>query len=230
MPARKKKTFPIKKLLFPILALSIIFNLYFLVNHYLPPISQSENGQQETDLEAQVEKIIDGDTFELKEKQQIKLAGADAPEFPQGCLSDQAKEKLEQLLLAKKARMEIITKDNLDRRIAYVFLNEIFIDEILVEEGLAQAKTNNSPYDAQLLSAQEEAQKLAKGIWSTTCQPQAKCLIKGNVAKDGQTKIYHLPGCYSYEKVIVNEEEGDQWFCTEWEAQWLGFTKSQDCP
>ncbi len=226
---RKKKSFPIKKLLFPILALSIVFNLYFLVNQYLPSIGES-NGEKETSLQAQVKQVIDGDTFELDQGQQVKLAGADAPEFPQGCLSDQAKEKLEQLLLNKKVQMEIITKDNLDRQIAYVFLNEIFVDEIMIEEGLAQAKTNNSPYDAPLLSAQEEAQKLERGIWSPTCQPQEKCLIKGNVSKDGKTKIYHLPGCYDYEKIVINEEEGDQWFCTEWEAQWAGFESSQDCP
>jgi endonuclease YncB( thermonuclease family) len=229
MPAKKKKSFPIKKLLFPILALSIIFNLYFLVDNYLPSVGDS-NGKSKTQVQGKVIKIIDGDTFILDKDQQIKLAGADAPEAPQGCLADQAKNRLEQLLKNKKVQLEVITKDNLDRQVAYVFLNGAFIDEVMVEEGLAQAESNNSNYDAQLLSAQDEAQKLEKGIWSLTCQPQAKCLIKGNVSKDGKTKIYHLPGCYNYDKIVIKEEEGDQWFCSEWEAQWQGFTPSQDCP
>jgi micrococcal nuclease len=230
MPTQKKKHFSFSKIFLPLLALSIILNLYFLVHQYLPPLPAFEKETNHIIVSGQVKNIVDGDTFDLVTGERIKLAGADAPETPQGCFSDQARQKLEQLLKDKKVRLEIITKDNLNRQIAYVFSGEILVDEVMVENGLAQAESNNSAWDPQLLSAQEEAQKLALGIWSAVCQPQENCLIKGNVSKDNQTKIYHLPGCYDYDKIVIKEKEGDTWFCTEWEAQWQGFIRSQDCP
>jgi endonuclease YncB( thermonuclease family) len=229
MPA-KRKNLSFQKILLPLLALSAIFNLYFLVHQYLPPLPKSENETNHSTTSGQVKTIIDGNTFDLTTNERIKLAGADAPEITNGCLGEEAKQKLQGLVKDKKVRLEIIDKDNLDRQIAYVFLDETLVDEIMVEAGLAQAESNNSSWDPQLLSAQEEAQKLALGIWSSECQPQQDCLIKGNVSKDGKTKTYHLPGCYNYDKIVVKEEEGDQWFCTQWEAQWAGFTPSQDCP
>ncbi len=230
MPTQKKKHFSFSKIFLPLLALSIIFNLYFLVHKYLPPLPTSEDQINHTIVSGQVKRIVDGDTFELATNEQVKLAGADAPELPQGCLADQAKQKLTQLLENKKVRLEIIAKDSFGRQIAYVFLDESLIDEIIVEAGLAQVESNNSAYDPQLLSSQEEAQKLGKGIWSTECQPRENCLIKGNVSKDGKNKIYHLPGCYDYDKIVIREKEGDVWFCNQWEAQWQSFILSQDCP
>ncbi len=105
------------------------------------------------------------------------------------------------------------------------------MDKALVEEGLAQASSGENPsYGAELLSAQEMAKKAKRGIWSSLCLGKENCLIKGSVRPDKKTKIYHLPECYNYEKVVVNLSEGDRWFCTEEEAQKAGFRKSQDCP
>ncbi|MGB9706875.1 MAG: hypothetical protein ACPLXP_02260 [Microgenomates group bacterium] len=42
--------------------------------------------------------------------------------------------------------------------------------------------------------------------------------------------VYHLPECYNYDKIVINQREGDRWFCSEEEAKEAGFRKSKDCP
>lgn len=53
-------------------------------------------------------------------------------------------------------------------------------------------------------------------------QAPTECLIKGNVNSKGD-KIYHVPGDRDYSRTKVKPEEGDQWFCTEADAQAAGF-------
>lgn len=57
---------------------------------------------------------------------------------------------------------------------------------------------------------------------------EQECVIKGNVNSDGE-KIYHYPGCKSYNVTKIKPEEGDRWFCTESEAQSAGFRKAGNC-
>ena len=53
-----------------------------------------------------------------------------------------------------------------------------------------------------------------------------KCNIKGNISED---KIYHLPGCVSYEKTTIDESKGERWFCSEKEAVAAGWRKAKNC-
>ena len=54
------------------------------------------------------------------------------------------------------------------------------------------------------------------------------CVIKGNISSSGE-KIYHLPGCLSYDKTIINESAGERWFCSEDEAVNAGWRKAKNC-
>jgi len=219
------------KVLFLGLAVSLVFNLYFLLKPYLSFTWLDSLFKADDSLDSGVvARVIDGDTFDLDNKQRIRLAGANAPEYPKGCLSLEAKNRLEQLILGKKVSLQVITTDNFSRQVAYIFLNDVLIDKVLVEEGLALASPNSPKHDPLILSAQDQAKKLDKGIWSSLCQAKKDCLIKGNVRKDKNTKIYHLPECYNYPKIVIKESDGDLWFCTEKEALEAGFFKSQDCP
>jgi len=244
-----------------VLGISLLSNAYLLLINHLP--SQEKQEQ----ITATATRIVDGDTFDTAENIRIRLAGADAPEYSKGCLSLEAKNRLETLILGKKLTLEPVQKDSFGRQVAYVFLNEVplakntgdkwqetpgvaqgsspvvsadgsvkaenaslFIDQALVEEGLATAMENSQKYDMQILNAQDSARAASRGIWSYACQPRADCLIKGNWRRDKETKIYHTPDCYNYNKIVVDEKAKDQWFCTEEEAQAAGFTKSKDCP
>jgi micrococcal nuclease len=216
-----------KKLILPLLAFSLFLNGLFVFKEFGGTKETREAG----DLKGRVVRVIDGDTFDLEGETRVRLAGAEAPEYPEGCLSLKAKERLEELVLGKEVSIENVEKDNFGRQVGFVILNDLLVDKVLVEEGLAQAASGQeSRYGAGLLSAQENAQKAERGIWSSLCAPKENCVIKGNYRKDLETKVYHLPDCYNYEKIVVNEQEGDVWFCSEEEAQAAGFRKAEDCP
>ena len=112
----------------------------------------------------------------------------------------------------------------------FIFLDGVFINDVLVEEGLAKVEGDDYQYSAMLRKSEQEAKTLERGVWSKECLPSEGCNIKGNVRKENGTRIYHLPGCFNYEKIVMNEGEKDVWFCTEREAQDGGFVKSKDCP
>lgn len=55
------------------------------------------------------------------------------------------------------------------------------------------------------------------------------CVIKGNIsAKD--EKIYHVPGCQSYNQTVINTSDGERMFCSESEAEAAGWRKALNCP
>jgi endonuclease YncB( thermonuclease family) len=159
------------------------------------------------------------------------LAGADAPEYPKGCLSLKAKERLAELVLGKKVKIEQIEEDSFTRKIGFVKVDGLLIDKTLIEEGLAKATSGEHPqYGVMVLEAQDSAKLAKRGIWSSQCVGGEDCVIKGNYRRDKDTKIYHLPECFNYERIVINEREGDRWFCTEQKAKAAGFRKSEDCP
>ena len=64
-------------------------------------------------------------------------------------------------------------------------------------------------------------------VGQTTSVSETGCLIKGNISSTG--KIYHLPGCGSYDKTVIDESSGEHWFCSEEEAQKAGWRKAKNC-
>jgi endonuclease YncB( thermonuclease family) len=58
------------------------------------------------------------------------------------------------------------------------------------------------------------------------------CLIKGKIHRVVEILTkgkYHTPGCASYRATKIDPKRGDQWFCTEAEAQAAGFRKTANC-
>ena len=135
--------------------------------------------------------------------------------------------------LDKKVNYKKITKDNFGRIVAYVNVDKLLINEILAEEGLAvYTKGKNLTENSIMIErAQEKAELAERGIWSSLCQTKKEgCLIKGNYREADNTRIYHMPNCYNYEKTTIRPGTSDKWFCTEEEATTTGFVKSKDCP
>lgn len=223
----KKRVFKNNQGLLVLLLVSLVLNLYFLLEKEL---SNLPFFKEKTIFKARVVRVVDGDTFDLEGARRVRLAGIDAPEYPKGCLAQETKERLEELVLGKEVKVEEVKKDNFGRSVAFVFVKEVFVNRVLVEEGLAKARKADLQYSALLLERQEEAKRVKRGIWSSLCLPKEGCVIKGNVRRDRGTRIYHLPECFNWEKIVVNEKEGDRWFCSEEEAKSAGFVKSKDCP
>ena len=52
-------------------------------------------------------------------------------------------------------------------------------------------------------------------------------VIKGNVDQRPGERLYHVPGSLFYSTTVVEPGRGDRWFCTEAEAQALGWKRSK---
>ena len=207
----------------PLLIVSILFNFVFAINK----VSPSDKTNQDT---ITISRVIDGDTLVTDNGDTVRLAGIDAPEYPQGCLGDEAKDRLRELVDDQTLKIEKLAKlDNFGRTLGFVFLDDVPLNQTLVEEGLAKSEGTNLAYSIDIIKAETGAKTLQKGIWSNLCL-NPNCVIKGNVRKDNDTKIYHLSNCYNYSKIVIDESGGDKWFCTEAEAKAAGFTRSLDCP
>lgn len=56
----------------------------------------------------------------------------------------------------------------------------------------------------------------------------ANCNVKGNISSSGE-KIFHVPGCASYNATIIDTTAGERVFCTEKEALDAGWRKAKNC-
>lgn len=180
-----------------------------------------------------VQEVIDGDTFVLPGKQRVRLKRVQAPELKH-CGGPEARSRLEKLVLGKEVTLKNIVVDQYRRIVAMVYQNDQLINEVLVKEGRVQYLGASEEGKIQLQTASDYARKNQLGIYSQEClslnPPQPNCLIKGNVAQDStHTKIYHFPGCSNYANITVERFLGDDWFCSEHDAQTAGFTKSKNC-
>jgi len=59
-------------------------------------------------------------------------------------------------------------------------------------------------------------------------QTAGDCNVKGNIASDGE-KIFHVPGCASYNATKISPSKGERWFCSEQEALNAGWRKALNC-
>lgn len=218
----------VRLLVYFILFASLALNVYLLlpIKNIPPPTSQNKPVSTAS-------RIIDGDTFDTSAGERIRLYEINAPEYPAGCMGEDAKERLEELILNSNVSLETFGKDNFGRTLAYVYHNGLFMNEILVEEGLAyyeKGKASASRF-LDIEKAQEKAKLALRGVWSSLCQTKKQgCLIKGNYREADHTRIYHTPDCYNYEKITIRPGTSDRWFCSEEEAIGAGFRKSLDCP
>lgn len=155
---------------------------------------------------------------------------------------------------------DVSETDKYGRLLRYVWIGDILINEVLVREGYAQSSTYppDIKYQDKFLEAQRLAKEENKGLWSacdyfgqpssvssatsspttqpttTQTQPTATtqvedCIIKGNISNSGE-KVYHLPGCFSYNQTVINESRGERWFCSEEDAVSTGWRKAKNCP
>lgn len=176
--------------------------------------------------------VIDGDTFVTDKSQKIRLLSVDAPNL-ELCGGRQAKFLLESLVKDKKVSLKEIVADNYGRIIALVYRGKTFVNNEMVKSGWGRYNSINTSQSEPLLYYSRQAQQNKKGIYSPLCRQtknpdNSKCTIKGNITRDNR-RLYFFPGCSGYDLTVVEKDLGDQWFCTEAEAQKAGFTKSQNC-
>lgn len=178
-------------------------------------------------------KITDGDTFILGDERAIRLLGVEAPEVDL-CGGKEAKEFLEKLVLGKTVRLEETTLDRFQRIIGLVYVGRTLVNEEILRWGLARYDGSKNTQRERIKKAFDKAKSENLGIFSLECYQKenpkdAKCDIKGNISRAHKTKIYHFPGCSEYERSTIELDLGEQWFCTEEEAESAGYTKAANC-
>jgi len=207
----------------------------------------------------EVVRVIDGDTIEVmyeRVKRKVRYIGIDTPETvhpnkPVECMGKEASTYNSSLVTGKQVRLErdISDTDKYGRLLRYVYVDEMMVNEVLVREGYANVMTYppNVKYNERFLALEQEARAGKKGLWSDVCREgttavasskspevthasksDASCHIKGNISSS-QEKIFHVPGCQSYEKTVISEDAGERWFCTEEEAINAGWRKALNC-
>jgi len=139
-----------------IFVLPTLFLFYFLHLHPNP-------------TEYKVVRVIDGDTIELEDGTKVRLLEIDAPEKGERCY-EEAKTRLEELVLNKKVRLEKDKedKDRYGRLLRYVFIDCSLINLVLVKEGLAYSYIiePNVKYMDKILDAEKFAKEFKIGcLW-----------------------------------------------------------------
>ena len=131
-----------------------------------------------------VTKVSDGDSIQITTAEQTKLKvrlyGIDAPETPKinhrtGQVNKPGQpyggeswKALENKIMGKQVRMEILDIDKYRRMVGMIWLGERNINLEMVREGFAEAFIEylKPPYRTQFLDAEREAKSAWRGVWS----------------------------------------------------------------
>jgi len=165
----------------------------------LQPLGIATAQESRTADTASVERVLDGDTYVLSGGQHVRLIGLDTPEKGEP-FADIARAFADSLLCGKTVRIELdrLRNDRYDRLLGYVYLDTIFVNELLIRKGLARVYQfkENRRYSARLISAQKEARKRKAGIWSLLPPPLEPYYISA-----GGSFRFHRPLCPSAKNV-----------------------------
>lgn len=181
-------------------------------------------------LSYEVLRVIDGDTFETKEKQHIRIAATESPELDQ-CGGDEAKAALEKLVLNKPVYLKVTFRDPYQRLVSLVYADGKFINKEMLAHGYSYYARGTEGFSDELRQAGEVARGKKIGVFSNSCtqmvnKAKPSCNIKDN---DRNGKIYYTPECGVYKNVTVQLYLGDRWFCSEKEAINAGFRRPEQC-
>ncbi len=193
-------------------------------------------------------RVIDGNTLFVR-GMSIRLFGIDAPEQRQECgyqggtwnCGRLAARALARRIGKGVVRCEEKRKDRYGRSIAVCFVGEVNLNAWMVSEGWALA----DPDFAEDFAKQEaSAAEHGKGIWrGDFVKPwdwrrgvrlrhlpsrdvsRRECPIKGAIHPSG-ARIFYPPGSRVYDRISIDSEKGERWFCTEQEALEAGWTKT----
>jgi len=115
--------------------------------------------------------VIDGDSFTVKGGDEIRLIGIDTPERGSSYYAE-ARTFLKDLIDGRKITLEedLDDEDKYDRQLRYAYIDNMFVNAVLVEEGYAKVLTisPNIKYAEILQDAQKKAQREERGIWSSS--------------------------------------------------------------
>ena len=138
---------------------------------------QSKTALQTQGVAVKVAQVVSGQTLEVIDPQnqsaliaRVRLIGVEAPDVQQRPWGVAAKERLAEIIGEKPVLLEldIESKDQYERQLAYIWQNGVLLNERLIVEGYAlyQSRSLNNKYDERLERAQEYARIMGLGIWN----------------------------------------------------------------
>lgn len=131
-----------------------------------------------------VRRAVDGDTLLLEDGQRVRLLGVDTPETkregtPVQPWGPEAHEFTARLVEGHPVRLEFDRErtDKYGRVLAYVYRDEVLLNEELLREGLGRALLQH-PYSEAMKrrfrQAEADARQHHRGIWSSETKPTDK--------------------------------------------------------
>jgi micrococcal nuclease len=120
---------------------------------------------------ATVVAVIDGDTIQIDTGQRVRYIGIDTPELgQQECFAREAMERNKELVMGQTVRLvkDVSETDRYGRLLRYVFVDDRFINQLLVAEGYANASSYppDVAYQEVFRSAEEMAREQGAGLWT----------------------------------------------------------------
>lgn len=180
------------KLIIKILStlITLVLLAVFIIYYIIPRISKYEDKQSvNTDETHFVKRVVDGDTFELENKERVRVLGIDTPEKYESeklekdaertgrdkktiqrlgkLASDHAKELIEGKKVNLIPEPNYDDKDVYGRLLRYVYLEDgTFFNKKMIEDGYAYAfrKYPISKLDA-FVQAENDARINKRGLW-----------------------------------------------------------------
>ncbi|NLJ48268.1 MAG: nuclease [Candidatus Atribacteria bacterium] len=182
----------------------------------------------------EVSRVIDSDTIELSNGEQVRYIGIDTPEFHNGIPDPYAQEAYEanrKLVEGKEIYLEFDAqeRDKYGRILAYVYVDGIFVNAWLIENGYAQIMTipPNITHQELFLPLQTKAREGNRGLWGFegNANIESGDIIYPYVGKRNSMKFHH----YYYNLVNDMKEKNKVFFKTREEAIEAGYVPCKRC-
>jgi len=119
-----------------------------------------------------VARVIDGDTIVLENGQHVRYIGINTPEMEsKECFSTEATTENKTLVEGKIVRLQKDSSetDKYDRLLRYVYVGDVFINDVLVRQGFAKIEPvkPDTAFAGEFSDAQQEARANNRGLWNT---------------------------------------------------------------
>jgi len=117
---------------------------------------------------AKVTRALDGDTVLLNSGDKVRYIGIDAPEKGE-CFAEEAARRNHEIVAGKEVRLELDVRltDPYGRLLAYVYLDETFVNALLIGEGYCRAAAfaPNTKHREFFEALEEDAKRDERGMW-----------------------------------------------------------------
>jgi micrococcal nuclease len=135
-------------------------------------------GAERRVIEAYARYVIDGDTIVIDGGDKVRYIGIDTPEMGES-FAEAARERNISLVNGKRLRLVICPeepRDKYGRLLAFVYSDGVFVNRLLVSEGLARKlmiPPCGLPVAQEFMALEREAKEKGLGLWGHGTAPGA---------------------------------------------------------